>query len=638
MGTQSDFRESEAQTTPYEPDTVLPAEISEKQRHLNENHNLGAEPEVLLLKDLRYDGPVGARLPAGLAEVEKIEKMREKRAFKASLPPLSDLSQMGLRKKMLEEWERREWENREQEIVELQEEQLRTLAVEREQREARIDATSNQRLEALQSRLLHDKQQALTQLQKQRVKVLRTLGAARQRAEWKVEKRSVIAEYASYSSNVYAPSTKLGKFPEKKPRGQEINPTPFEPRNLKELIELEETVARKNPSNAKATTPILVVPPVIAGDRTRDTVTANQKHIYDLLTSSKKKNEGERGHRTCWPEPVFVAPEEVEKQTFVRKKQRPQTPTVPQLQEKPRADAAAALLQRLLKGRAVQNAMYEGKERRLELVKELRMPEAEAVPTWSTSGRDEKEPSIDVQLGHEVFKMLQLLVTGNTAEQSTLLQGMRAERLVETEAEEKAAAIKIQSIARGNRTRQRIQQGYSQEYAVPSGDWPSSSDRVYDVESDPLPKSSEAKYNPDVPVNEDEVYIDDLVSALLHMFEEEERSTEQTPPAASRSDEGGVEVTSPEPAADESEELVPVEELLKDEELVKAATKIQAMQRGRLARKGAGAAEAAPAAGDEELVPVEELLKDEELVKAATKIQAMQRGRLARKGTADSSE
>jgi len=632
MGTQSDFRESEAQTTPYEPDTILPAEISEKQRHLNEKHNLGAEPEVLLLKDLRYDGPVGARLPAGLAEVEKIEKMREKRAFEASLPPLSDLSQMGLRKKMLEEWERREWEDREQEIVKLQEEQLRTLAVEREQREARIDATSNQRLEALQSRLLHDKQQALTQLQKQRVKVLRTLGAARQRAEWKVEKKSVIAEYASYSSNVYAPSTKLGKFPEKKPRGQEINPTPFEPRNLKELIELEETVARKTPSNAKATTPILVVPPVIAGDRTRDTVTANQKHIYDLLTSSKKKNEGERGHGTCWPEPVFVAPEEVEKQTFVRKKQRPQTPTVPQLQEKPRADAAAALLQRLLKGRAVQNAMYEGKERRLELVKELRIPEAEAVPTGSTSGRDEKEPSIDEQLGHEVFKMLQLLVTGNTAEQSTLLQGMRAERLAETEAEEKAAAIKIQSIARGNRTRQRIQQGYSQEYAVPSGDWPSSSDRVYDVESDPLPKSSEPKYNPDVPVNEDEVYIDDLVSALLHMFEEEERSTEQSPPAASRSDKGGVEVTAPEPAAEESEELVPVEELLKDEELVKAATKIQAMQRGRLARKGAGAAEAAPAAGDEELVPVEELLKDEELVKAATKIQAMQRGRLARKG------
>ena len=627
MGTQSDFRESEAQTTPYEPDTVLPAEISEKQRHLSEKHNLGAEPEVLLLKDLRYDGPVGLRLPAGLAEVEKIEKMREKRAFEASLPPISDLSQMGLRKKMLEEWERREWEDREQEIVELQEEQLRVLAVEREQREARIDLTSNQRLKALQSRLLHDKQQSLTQLQKQRVKVLRTLGAARQRAEWKVEKKSVIAEYASYSSNVYAPSTKLGKFPEKKPRGQEINPTPFEPRNLKELIELEDTVARKLPKTKVA--PLSSVPPGSASDRARDTVTANQKHIYDLLTASKGKNDGERGHGTCWPEPVFVATEEVEKQTFVRKKHRPQTPTVPELQVKPRANAAAALLQRLLKGRAVQNAMYEGKERRLELVKELRVPETSGASTRSTPEINAKASDVDKDLGHQVFKMLQLLAMENAAEQSSILAGIRAERRAEKEAEENAAAIKIQSIARGNRTRQRIQQGYSQECTVPSGrDWAGSSERVYDVEADPLPTSSEPKYNPDTPVDEDEVYIDDLVSALLHMFDEEEKGSPESSRAAA---EGTTQESAPETStAETEEELLPVEDLLKDEELVKAATRIQALQRGRLARKGMGVSESAPDAEDE-LLPVEEMLKDEELVKAATKIQALQRGRLARK-------
>ena len=626
MGTQSDYRESEAQTTPYEPDTVLPAEISEKQRHLSEKNNLGAEPEVLLLKDLRYDGPVGLRLPAGLAEVEKIEKMREKRAFEASLPPISDLSQMGLRKKMLEEWERREWEDREQEIVELQEEQLRVLAVERDQREARIDETSNQRLKALQSRLLHDKQQSLTQLQKQRVKVLRTLGAARQRAEWKVEKKSVIAEYASYSSNVYAPSTKLGKFPEKKPRGQEINPTPFEPRNLKELIELEDTVARKLPNTKVA--PLSSVPPGSASDRARDTVTVNQKHIYDLLTASKGKNDGERGHGTCWPEPVFVATEEVEQQTFVRKKHRPQTPTVPALQVKPRANAAAALLQRLLKGRAVQNAMYEGKERRLELVKELRVPETSAASARSTPEVDAKVSDVDKQLGHQVFKMLQLLAMENAAEQSSLLEGIRAERRAEKEAEENAAAIKIQSIARGNRTRHRIQQGYSQECAAPSGrDWAGSSERVYDVEADPLPTSSEPKYNPDTPVDEDEVYIDDLVSALLHMFDEEEKGPRQSSRAAAVATTQG---SAPETSTAETEELLPVEDLLKDEELVKAATRIQALQRGRLARKGMGVSESASDAEDE-LLPVEEMLKDEELVKAATKIQALQRGRLARK-------
>ena len=69
---------------------------------------------------------------------------------------------------------------------------------------------------------------------------------------------------------------------------------------------------------------------------------------------------------------------------------------------------------------------------------------------------------------------------------------------------------------------------------------------------------------------------------------------------------------------------------MKDEELVKAATKIQALQRGRQARKAKHGE--VISTEEEELVPVEELLKDEELVKAATKIQALQRGRQARKG------
>ena len=71
------------------------------------------------------------------------------------------------------------------------------------------------------------------------------------------------------------------------------------------------------------------------------------------------------------------------------------------------------------------------------------------------------------------------------------------------------------------------------------------------------------------------------------------------------------------------------------------------MHRGRAARKelgseaGAGegggegeaaAAEAPAAAEEEELVPVAELEKDEGMVAAATKIQAVHRGRAARKG------
>merc|ERR1712091_650413 len=105
------------------------------------------------------------------------------------------------------------------------------------------------------------------------------------------------------------------------------------------------------------------------------------------------------------------------------------------------------------------------------------------------------------------------------------------------------------------------------------------------------------------------------------------KPVEAAPPAAAKA------------AAAEEEELVPVEELEKDKDMVAAATKIQAVHRGRAARKdmegeevaAEGGAPDAPAeataeAEEEELVPVEELEKDKDMVAAATKIKAAHRG------------
>lgn len=58
----------------------------------------------------------GRGLPAGLAEVEMIERARMKRAWEANLPPLNDLSQLDKRGRMIEEMERKEWAFREKEI------------------------------------------------------------------------------------------------------------------------------------------------------------------------------------------------------------------------------------------------------------------------------------------------------------------------------------------------------------------------------------------------------------------------------------------------------------------------------------------------------------------------------------------
>lgn len=48
--------------------------------------------------------------------MEMIQRTRAKRAWEASLPPLSDLSQLDKRRRLMEEMEAKEWAFREGEI------------------------------------------------------------------------------------------------------------------------------------------------------------------------------------------------------------------------------------------------------------------------------------------------------------------------------------------------------------------------------------------------------------------------------------------------------------------------------------------------------------------------------------------
>lgn len=58
----------------------------------------------------------GHGLPAGLAEIEMIERARAKRAWEASLPQLHDTQQVDKRRKLMEQQELVEWATREKEI------------------------------------------------------------------------------------------------------------------------------------------------------------------------------------------------------------------------------------------------------------------------------------------------------------------------------------------------------------------------------------------------------------------------------------------------------------------------------------------------------------------------------------------
>ncbi|XP_043477871.1 cilia- and flagella-associated protein 91-like [Leptopilina heterotoma] len=96
-GTQTDYRESECQTSPWEPPyKILP----------------GHNPEVLNLSHLTWKNG----LPVGMHEIENINRMRKRRAWEKILPPMDSESNVKLRTKIVAALEADEWAFRESEI------------------------------------------------------------------------------------------------------------------------------------------------------------------------------------------------------------------------------------------------------------------------------------------------------------------------------------------------------------------------------------------------------------------------------------------------------------------------------------------------------------------------------------------
>ncbi|CAH2019708.1 unnamed protein product [Acanthoscelides obtectus] len=109
VGTETDYRESGAQTDPWEPPYVVVGD---------------GDPEVLKLEFLKW----GSGLPAGVREVQLIERARMKAAWEKVIQPnVNDENSLVQFRDYLEALERDEWAFREQEIAEVQELRLQLL-------------------------------------------------------------------------------------------------------------------------------------------------------------------------------------------------------------------------------------------------------------------------------------------------------------------------------------------------------------------------------------------------------------------------------------------------------------------------------------------------------------------------------
>lgn len=61
----------------------------------------------------------------------------------------------------------------------------------------------------------------------------------------KVRKPDIIDKYSCYSSGVYAPMQREGRFPDTRPVDQRIDTRPFQPNSYAELLELEASLPQR---------------------------------------------------------------------------------------------------------------------------------------------------------------------------------------------------------------------------------------------------------------------------------------------------------------------------------------------------------------------------------------------------------
>ncbi|TDH06784.1 hypothetical protein EPR50_G00117100 [Perca flavescens] len=335
VGVQTDYRESETQTDPYSPEYVVQP---------------GTTPaELLQLAALTW----GRGLPAGLAEVEMIERARAKRAWEATLPPLNDLSQLDKRRRIMEEMEVKEWAFREGEIEKLQKARLALLKDLLRQRDEAQKEVTNERLNQIYSKHQKDKETKLHKIHNDYSRSLRKLEAKRRNVEGKLEQLGIVRKYTD--SQTYPPRSRRNTFTNRNTRNNELKSHYLD--TYEGLLQLEAGLSASVKRWEKRPTPkVNIIKNVIKHPASREVELMKK---YKALREEAKEQVSKKSSR------------------FLVKKEKPvPRPVSPRVGEPPEGDEEIELavihLQKLLRGRSIQYEMFKGKENHLDLIQELR--------------------------------------------------------------------------------------------------------------------------------------------------------------------------------------------------------------------------------------------------------------------------
>ncbi|RTG84039.1 uncharacterized protein DC041_0002821 [Schistosoma bovis] len=365
------YRDSEAQTDPYSPLYVV---------------NTGENLETLKLTSLSY----GYGLPVGLFDVERIERARQRREIEENLPPYKDIAnnlvQIAKRRKILEGLENREWYFREREVEAMQEVRLNVIVQLLRRREQRKQEAISRRLDQKWSESCAQNETKCRAIKYRYIGELRKLLKLRLAAKEYKFKRDMIMDYAKPSSQVFAPLTRLGVFPDRSSERYVVKN--IYSSRYEGLLTLEARL----PRFAFQPRIRLQQPKLHTKDGFLKRKYRHQKELAELHDKrflSCKIGKlinffvSKQLHAQYLQKPsVSERNTALRKPRFLQKIEKPMPRPITsdyitiKSEESERQEVAVIMLQQLIRGRAIQTQMYEGKRKRSELIAESRSTHA----------------------------------------------------------------------------------------------------------------------------------------------------------------------------------------------------------------------------------------------------------------------
>lgn len=338
---QTDYRESEMQTSPWQPDYRL------------FNNDGSTSPQLLKLDFLKW----GSGLPAGKNEVVLIERARMKRAWEKYLPPPTDESTLAKRRDIIDAMERDEWAFREQEIHEIQELRMKLLEEMLNELHRKSKERNYIKLKNIAEIKKTETNAQIQKLRKRTERELRKLEFKHLGVKSKYHATDVVEEHAHPKSELYAPLMRHGEHPMrwhqvmderlKYYKAQFIGVEEFN--TLPRWID-KATILKDDYNTAK-------LPGTHICMRETKWTTPVLKKLHEELKNLHKTTK-----RRCTLR--------VRIDKSISEASTPETDELPDMEE----DKYQALitLQSVLKGRASQMLIYEGRDKCRELIKELK--------------------------------------------------------------------------------------------------------------------------------------------------------------------------------------------------------------------------------------------------------------------------